>query len=85
MLKDIANSIESQNPSCKEKLIDLANNFAHRGKEIGLMVYFSGKDLNDLGRYEECAASEFARYISFSVTGLPIGVFLGICGPVECT
>ena len=74
-----------QNTTCAEKLIELANHFGDYGGEIGSMVYNSGWDLNDLGRFESCSANNFSRYISFATQGLPIGVFLGICGPAECT
>jgi len=73
-----------ENTTCVSKLMELANHFGDFGGEIGSMVYNSGRDLNDLGRYEACASNNFSRYISFSTRGLPIGVFLGICGPVEC-
>lgn len=49
------------------------------------MVYNSGRDLNDLGRYDACNDLNFTRYIVFNTYGLPMGVFLGICGPRECT
>lgn len=49
------------------------------------MTLYTGRDLNDLGRFDDCNALDFTRYISLSIRGLPIGIFLGICGPVECT
>lgn len=70
---------------CFETLQDYANNFQSYSYELAMMALYSGRDLNDLGRFQDCNGLDFTRYIAFSVTGLPIGVFLGICGPVECT
>jgi hypothetical protein len=62
-----------------------ANNFQSYAYEIGTMIAFSGRDLNDLGRFGSCKAEQHTRYISLAVNGLPIGIYFGICGPKECT
>ena len=62
-----------------------ANNFQSYAYEIGTMVAFSGRDINDLGRFGACNAEEHTRYISLAVHGLPIGIYFGVCGPKECT
>ena len=47
----------------------------------------SGKDYNDLGRYEDCLKTRSGyRYILASVPhALPIGVSVGLCVPQVCT
>lgn len=62
----------------------MVNHFGNYSGTLGSMLYYTGKDLNDLGRYEQCDALDETRYITFALTGLPLGVFLGICGPIEC-
>ena len=83
----MAETLEENGPpgTCMGKLMELANHWGNYSGQIGMMVYNSGKDINDLGRYEDCNELDYARYISFSVNGLPVGVYLGICGPAECT
>jgi hypothetical protein len=66
-------------------LIELANHWGDYAGVLGAMVYNSGKDINDLGRFEDCNANNSTRYITFAAEGLPIGIYLGICGPLECT
>lgn len=60
------------------------NNFETYSYELGMMALNSGRDINDLGRFGDCNNLDFTRYIALSVVGLPIGVFFGICGPIEC-
>ena len=38
-----------------------------------------------MGRYAQWKSTKGTRYTLFSVSGLPISAYLGICGPVECT
>ena len=74
---------ENAGSECFDALQKYANRFEQHAFEIALMTLYSGRDLNDLGRFDDCNALEFTRYISLSIRGLPIGIFLGICGPVE--
>ena len=76
---------ENASDECLSTMIKYANNFQNYSTEIGLMVFNSGRDINDLGRFDDCNALDFTRYISLSVNGLPLGIYLGICGPKECT
>lgn len=73
------------NSECLGTLMKYVNNFETYSTELGLMTFYSGRDLNDVGRFDDCRALDFTRYIVLSVSGLPIGVYLGICGPKECT
>jgi hypothetical protein len=46
----------------------------------------SGKDYNDLGRYEDCENMTDFRYILATVaTVFPIPISLGLCVPIVCT
>lgn len=46
----------------------------------------SGKDYNDLGRYDDCSANTNYRYLLASISkGLPISMNLGLCVPSICT
>ena len=69
---------------CVSVLQNYTNHFEEYSDKIAYMVLYSGRDLNDLGRYINCNSLNFTRYISLSVKGLPIGIYLGICGPIEC-
>lgn len=70
---------------CMQKLQTLANKFEENKMMIAKMVYNSGKDINDLGKFTACKDDESTRYILFSVLNLPVGIYLGMCVPVECT
>lgn len=63
---------------CFETLQKYANNFETYAMEIGMMALYSGRDLNDLGRFTSCNELEYTRYMSLSIVGLPIGFYLGI-------
>lgn len=77
--------VESQiNSECFDTLQKYVNNFQTYSYELAMMTLFSGRDLNDLGRFGSCNGLDFTRYIALTVRGLPIGVFIGICGPKEC-
>lgn len=65
-------------PECSQAVQEYANNFEAHAMELGLMIAYSGRDLNDMGRYDSCNDLNFTRYISFGVRGLPIGIYLGI-------
>ena len=77
-------STMKMNPEWVSVLQNYTNHFEQYADKIAYMVLYSGRDLNDLGRYINCNELEFTRYISLSVKGLPIGIYLGICGPKEC-
>ena len=50
------------------------------------MVSYTGKDINDLGRFADCQNLTFTHYILFSIrTSLPINIFIGLCAPVNCS
>jgi len=72
------------NSECFDTLQMYVNNFQTYSTELALMTAYSGRDINDLGRFTDCNALDFTRYVSLSVSGLPIGIYLGICGPKEC-
>ena len=46
----------------------------------------TGKDINDLGRFSACITSDKTRYVLLSIEEVvPLGLYLGICGPLNCT
>ena len=65
-------------------LQEITNNFMKYNKTVSRIFRNSGKDYNDLGRYEDCLNikdKEF-RYILASVPkAFPIPMNLGICVP----
>lgn len=88
VMTKIVEDPESKNylsSACFDTLQKYVNNFQSYGYELAMMTLYSGRDLNDLGRFSDCNALDFTRYISLSLRGLPIGIYLGICGPRECT
>ena len=86
MLEDAeSKGLLNASQQCVDRLRDIANNFQSNAMLIAQMVYNSGKDVNDLGKFVACTESPTTRYVVFSVTGLPLGIYLGICGPIECT
>jgi hypothetical protein len=64
--------------------MNIFNNFTSNTNVIAAMVINTGKGINDLGLFFSCRDNPLTRYVVFSVNGLPAGIFLGICGPVEC-
>jgi hypothetical protein len=76
--------INQANSGCVETIMKYANDFETYSTELASMTLYSGRDLNDLGRFGSCNSLDFTRYIALSVTGLPVGIFFGICGPIEC-
>ena len=63
----------------------MANHWMDYSGELGTMAYYSGRDLNDLGRYESCNQDPDTRYVTFWLQGASIGIYLGICGPESCS
>ncbi|OMJ69419.1 hypothetical protein SteCoe_32871 [Stentor coeruleus] len=66
---------------CKSDLQTLTQD---NNQEIAKMLYYSGRDINDLGKYEECNDLENARYILLIAKVGPIVITFGICGPKSC-
>lgn len=61
-------------------------NFLTENATIYFMFRNSGKDYNDLGRYDDCSANTNYRYLLASISkGLPISMNLGLCVPSICT
>ena len=48
------------------------------------MYAYSGKSLNQLGRFDDCNDISIARYAMIQFSEEPV-VLLGICGPISCT
>jgi len=78
--------INPQNVSkqCSEKFYHAVNRFLN-DPAISTLFQYSGKGVNDLGDFQACIKSEANRYVTLSVLRLPMKIFLGICGPAECT
>ena len=66
------------NGLCFSRLQSIFNNFETNSGILLRMVYNSGSDVNDLGKFTACRDSEDTRYIVFSVNGLPMGIYLGL-------
>jgi peptidoglycan/LPS O-acetylase OafA/YrhL len=49
-----------------------------------LMVYYSGNDINDLGKYEDCESLPNTKYVLGIINLVRINIVLGICGPSAC-
>lgn len=49
------------------------------------LLKFKMLEVTSLYRYYECRDWDKSRYIVFSVSGLPVGVYLAIWGPIEWT
>ena len=67
-------------------LQNLTNYFLSNNETVEKMFRNSGKDYNDLGRYEDCLNTKGFRYILASVPkAFPIAMSLGMCVPDVCT
>jgi peptidoglycan/LPS O-acetylase OafA/YrhL len=71
----------AETSECLNNINELASNDPLK---FGMMVYYSGRDINDLGQYHECNALPDARYVLVMVTTNLIEFILGICGPSVC-
>lgn len=55
-------------------------------KTLEMIIRNSGKDYNDLGRFEDCTSMSDFRYILASVPSVfPIPISVGLCVPAKCT
>ena len=67
-------------------LQNLTNYFLENNETVERIFRFSGKDYNDLGRYEDCLNEKGFRYILASVPkALPIPMSVGLCVPDVCS
>lgn len=46
--------LNEMNDDCRSKLMYYINNFMDDNGTGGVMLYLSGSDFNDLGRYQDC-------------------------------
>lgn len=66
----------------------MTNNFLKNNKTLERIFRLSGKDYNDLGRYEDCLKleDEEFRYVLAAVPkAFPIPMMVGLCVPSVCT
>ena len=66
---------------CKDALTDMFTSGDANSLE---MIYYSGKDSNDLGQYGECNELKDASYSLLIINRDPTNLYLGICGPSIC-
>ena len=67
-------------------LIDYINGDDPESDTLDRVFRNSGKDYNDLGRYEDCINLTDYRYILATVPRIfPIPMSVGICVPKSCT
>lgn len=67
-------------------LQNVTNYFLANNETIEKIIRNSGKDYNDLGRYEDCYMTKGYRYILATVPhAFPIPMSLGVCVPSACT
>lgn len=65
---------------------NLTNFFTDNESPLGNIYRNSGKDYNDLGRYEDCLNITGYHYILASVPKVfPIPMSIGLCIPEVCT
>ena len=68
-----------------ECLKDIQNIATKNTKEALLMIYYSGRDVNDLGQFHECNDLKNARYRLVMIKTTLTNLALGICGPKSCS
>lgn len=69
-------------------LQNLTNYFMTYHETVEKIFRYSGKDYNDLGRYEDCLNSEAEGFHYILVTvphAFPIPMMLGLCMPQQCS
>lgn len=67
-----------------ECLNELANLATSNPVLLGKMVYYSGRDVNDLGQFHECNDLPGARYQLLMFRYDVAFLVMGICGPSKC-
>ena len=66
--------------------MNLTNYFLEYNQTLEVMYRNSGKDYNDLGRYDHCVSLPHYKYILATIPkALPISLNLGLCVPNNCT
>lgn len=84
----ITNDEDAQTTDCIALLQDVTNHFLTYNKTIEKIFRNSGKDYNDLGRFEDCMRINDGDYgyILVSVPhAFPIPIMLGLCMPKVCS
>jgi hypothetical protein len=77
---------DSYDSDCSVYLQNLTNFFLENNDTLFKMIRNSGKDYNDLGRYDDCETVLNYRYILASITrSFPIPMALGMCVPRVCS
>ncbi len=68
--------------SCQQYLQNLTNYFYDGSETLYFIFRNSGKDYNDLGRYDDCKNNSDFRYLLASVQNVfPIPMSVGLCVP----
>ncbi len=83
IIRSVSSSPQNISGSCLGKFKYMVN---HPVTDPAIIAFFSGsgKGLNELGDYMECTGNPETRYILLTISGLPMAICLGICGPAEC-
>ena len=66
----------------------MTNYFIEYNKTAARILRYSGKDYNDLGKYEDCLnikAEDFNYILATIPKAFPIPISLGICVPAICS
>ncbi len=81
---ELLSNFPAGSPECSERAQHIFNKFL---SDPTIMTSFmhSGKGLNDLGDLWACNSANFSRYMLLQISGVPMSLGLGICGPKECT
>ena len=77
--------LDFEKTQCTKLLMNLTNYFLTYNKTIEIIYRNSGKDYNDLGRYDDCLLINGFHYILASIPkALPIPMAVGMCIPDIC-
>ena len=83
----IAYAAENTNPCLIEFekiIVNAKQSFSLTPNDYGKMFIYSGKNINQLGRFEACYDISIAKYTIIEFSKFPV-LLLSICGPNVCT
>jgi len=75
-------SMAAEALTCMEALNNLAS---LEYPDAKLMLYYSGRDFDQLGQYDECNKLSSSKYVLIQTTFRETNAVLGFCGPKECS
>ena len=85
ILEEFLQNNTENGPKASSKCIENVNEMLNQFSPAFInFLIMTGKGVNDYGEFDSCINTKINRYILLVVSGAPIMVEFGICGPLNC-